>query len=354
MRRIIIKRHRAIQRPKARFFNFLWVLALVWICLTASGLLADTKERKSFDHLAQTGYELSPVHRLADCADCHIHNIFEGTPRACRGCHGSQGIRGASRKGARHIRSTDNCELCHMDFIANSWSPIRRVDHLEVRGSCFSCHNGVVATPKNARHIPSSNRCEDCHRTRSWDFSPFNHNVLPASGAGTCYSCHNSVFATGKIARHIPSGKQCDDCHIVNNFLVSRFNHNVLAGGGSGQCGQCHGPGRFAKNTKPPSSSHIRNSGIESGNACDACHIGVATFTLQRIDHSQLANDGVTSVVGNPSARCNFCHQQDKPPPIPGGHRFPSNDCAKSGCHRSTSDWCNTGFLSFLFPAICN
>lgn len=362
---------------------------LCLLSISATTAVADSRERKQFDHLGQTGFDLTPVHRLAQCADCHLHNLFEGTPRTCRGCHGSQGIRTASRKGAQHIRSTDNCELCHMDFTANSWAPVRRVDHLEVRGSCYGCHNGMVATGKHNRHVPSSNRCDNCHKTRSWIFSPFRHNVLPGYGAGNCASCHNGFFAegknpghlpsnnrcddchntrvwnfapfdhhrldgsgagichtchngrdaTGKHARHIPSSNQCDDCHQIHSWQIARFDHAVLPASGAGQCQQCHGPGGLATITKPPAASHIRDSGIEPTNVCDACHLSTATWTLVRMDHDQIGNDGVVSAGGS-SARCFLCHFFDRPPVPP----HPSNNinCAKAGCHQSTTDWCIT------------
>ncbi len=262
--------------------RLLWLVISALLLISADGF-AETRERKNFDHLGQTGFDLTAVHRLTDCADCHLKSIFSGTPRRCRGCHGSQGIRTASRKGARHIRSTDNCDLCHTDTTANSWLPIRRVDHLEVRGSCFSCHNGVVTTGKHNRHLPTSNVCDDCHLTRTWEIARFDHGFLPASGAG--------------------------------------------------QCGRCHGPGKFGTFLKPAASAHIRNSGIDPSNNCDACHLNTNSFLAVRLDHLEL---GVYGQTPSQTVGCSFCHANEAPP-APHSAR---QTCGQSGCHMTSPNFC--------------
>ena len=41
-----------------------------------------------------------------------------------------------------HISTQDNCELCHSLY---TFEPIVHMDHLAARGTCFSCHNNLVA-----------------------------------------------------------------------------------------------------------------------------------------------------------------------------------------------------------------
>jgi hypothetical protein len=45
-----------------------------------------------------------------------------------------------------------------------------RVDHGSVIGTCFSCHNGVIARGKGPQHDPppTSNDCELCHSVLGW------------------------------------------------------------------------------------------------------------------------------------------------------------------------------------------
>ena len=51
---------------------------------------------------------------------------------------------------------------CHT---TTTWRPVARVDHAQVTGSCYSCHNGTTATGKHATHIQSTNNCAACHAT---------------------------------------------------------------------------------------------------------------------------------------------------------------------------------------------
>ena len=60
----------------------------------------------------------------------------------------------ATGKGPTHITTTTVCEACHRPTV---WTPVTRVDHLQVLGTCVSCHNGTTATGKSATHIASSN-----------------------------------------------------------------------------------------------------------------------------------------------------------------------------------------------------
>jgi hypothetical protein len=61
--------------------------------------------------------------------------------------------------------TSNSCEDCHGTF---DWSPVQRVDHASVFGTCFSCHNGVTAQGKDPGHIASVNDCELCHITAAW------------------------------------------------------------------------------------------------------------------------------------------------------------------------------------------
>jgi hypothetical protein len=37
-----------------------------------------------------------------------------------------------------------------------------------VIGTCFSCHNGVIAEGKGPLHVPSSDDCALCHSVTGW------------------------------------------------------------------------------------------------------------------------------------------------------------------------------------------
>jgi hypothetical protein len=71
---------------------------------------------------------------------------------------------GATGKNSNHIASTNNCDACHtgVEFA------VIRVDHAEVIGTCFSCHNGRTAAGKTASHPITGNACDNCHTTIAW------------------------------------------------------------------------------------------------------------------------------------------------------------------------------------------
>jgi predicted CXXCH cytochrome family protein len=93
------------------------------------------------------------------------------------------------------------------------------VDHTQVLGTCFSCHDGNTATGKHPTHITSGDNCDDCHSTVGWIPANFDHVNI----TGNCISCHNGADATGKHPTHINTTDICEDCH-----------NNVVAGGHGG------------------------------------------------------------------------------------------------------------------------
>jgi len=214
-----------------------------------------------------------------------------------------------------------------------------RVDHADVLGTCFSCHNGTTATGKTAGHIASDNTCDDCHTTTAWLPAVFDHgSVAP----GTCSTCHNGVTATGKTSNHIQTSAQCDDCHSTIAWIPASFDHSLV----TGSCSSCHN-GSTA--TGKPSGHFITSL------QCDECHTTNSwlpllfshTSGVYPGDHrvSPLCTDchGSNSEVVTWSAPsyqpdCAGCHASDY---RPGAHQnatvSQNRDCAGT-CHRSTPE----------------
>ena len=181
--------------------------ALLWLLFLLPGAAAG----QSFDHFS-TGFRLEGAHAVASCDACHAKGVFQGTPNRCADCHGQNGHINASTQPSEHITTTDRCESCHREF---TWSPTVRVDHLEVFGSCASCHDNRRALGQPIDHPPTGNQCESCHGTTTFQIVlRFDHN----QALGTCSSCHNGVTATGQHPTHILTTAECDTCHNTVSF----------------------------------------------------------------------------------------------------------------------------------------
>ena len=213
-----------------------------------------------------------------------------------------------------------------------------RVDHADVIGTCYSCHNGSTATGKNTSHIQSSNNCDDCHTTTTWQGAVFDHSNL---AAGTCSSCHNGSTATGKPGNHIQTSASCDSCHTANAWVPANFNHDNV----SGSCSTCHN----GSQATGKSSGHFQTS-----RQCDYCH-STTGWTPLTFRHNSAVYPGDHRA--NPT--CVQCHKSnaevvvwDTPTYEPdcagchandyrqGAHNnrtvSDNRDCGRSGCHRAS------------------
>ncbi len=227
-------------------------LGLALLLLAGGAALAQTVLRSDFDH-DTTGFRLEGAHSIAQCGDCHRRGVFAGTPSSCDGCHTNGGRVRAGTQPATHILSSDHCESCHTEF---AWAPVRRVDHLEVVGSCSGCHDNRIAQGKPANHIPTTAECDGCHRTSVFSLVSFSHAGIVAG----CVQCHDGRSATGKPANHLPTTDLCEDCHATTRFSpVLSFSH----GQALGVCSACHN-GTLATG-KP--ADHIPTTA-----ECDSCH----------------------------------------------------------------------------------
>ncbi|MEJ2415841.1 MAG: hypothetical protein P8Y45_02685 [Exilibacterium sp.] len=187
----------------------------------------------------------------------------------CSACH--NGVK-AEGKSEFHIESADTCETCHTP--EGKWAADLLnggFDHTGTTNGCSGCHNGSVATGKSDSHIPSSNSCENCHTyDTDWKFQPadvanFNHSGITAS----CFTCHNGELATGKITNHVPSGNDCESCHNPEDgWAAGVFSHTNITSG----CIACH------NGTTATGKSEFH---IPSGDSCEDCHSPDTGWTVQ-------------------------------------------------------------------------
>ena len=182
-------------------------------CHTPDGWLPATVDHNLF------AFQLTGKHTTVLCEDCHINNVFIGTPSDCYSCH--------KTNDAHKGRFGTNCGACHS---TSGWLPAT-FDHnlsgfpltgAHVNLACTQCHSGGVFTGLSTECVachaePSihagmfGTNCAQCHNTSTWAGATFNHPdgcdgpCLYHEGA-TCADCHTVNY----------SSATCTKCHDSN------------------------------------------------------------------------------------------------------------------------------------------
>ena len=139
----------------------------------------DGVDRMSnFDH--SKFFPLEGKHLSIQCTDCHIDNLYRGTPAECWQCHKEPEI----HAGVFGLK----CDYCHK---ADAWSPAGLYQHK------FPLDHGLE--DQNLQQD-----CKNCHGGNYVDY--------------TCYNCHDhqpdeinqSHLAIGITEQDIPA---CANCH---------------------------------------------------------------------------------------------------------------------------------------------
>lgn len=174
-----------------------------------------------FDHDAV--WPLTGQHTRAECTDCHINEVYDGTPRDCVGCHAEDRRRAVDPD---HSAFPADCAECHS---TRAWEPAAfnhdvffRIEGAHTRAECNDCHiNEVYAgTPRTCvgchqgdrdqarpTHARFSNTCTECHTQNA--FSPATHQHrqfrVPHEGVRQCGSCHTDPNDYANVG--------CTSCH---------------------------------------------------------------------------------------------------------------------------------------------
>jgi hypothetical protein len=341
----------------------------------------------AFDHFT-TGFELLGQHLEVACEACHVGGIFKGTPHDCYACHAAGSRIGASARPTNHIVSSNDCAQCHTPF---AWKPVAQFDHLNVVGTCSSCHNNVQAIGKGPTHVATTLECNACHKV----MQPFTAglvippNHIPYSSAASCTACHksndfsvvpsmtdvhanaqstttNCIQCHGSVAASyaipaanfkivgIPAGHitsnadaACESCHVGANSSIkalpvvdgAKFTNSAMSHAGLTTCVSCHGPtagGFFGINqlvVMPPTSPAGANSHIPSATACEGCHVAPGTLVPANAPTLTLGATGFLT-------------------PLPSTGQIHANIASKncSSCHESGNVWVDMGQYP-LMPA---
>jgi hypothetical protein len=127
----------------------------------------------TFDH-SLAAFPLDGAHVNVACTECHINNVFKGTPHECAACHAEPDYHLGMFTGQA-------CSDCHT---TTAWSPAR--------------YDGPHTFPMN--HGGTNNLCKDCHQ--------------PTLAQWTCYTCHDRAEVESKhIEEGISNFSDCLRCH---------------------------------------------------------------------------------------------------------------------------------------------
>ena len=174
----------------------------------------------NFDHNL-AAFKLEDSHAQVKCAECHVNNVYKGTPSECFSCH---------KQEDRHNGAfgTD-CSACHRP---TDWDDVT-FDHsksnfpltgLHLSLACEQCHStgqfAGLSTQCAACHGDPvfhagmfSPDCATCHTTLNW-LAQYNgphpsfgeHGGINHEGA-TCRDCHTQSLRAAT----------CTKCHESNN-----------------------------------------------------------------------------------------------------------------------------------------
>lgn len=195
--------------------------------------------RRSFDHLAETGYALLGAHEESECTACHTDGLEKPLAIECAGCHGVDDP---------HQETLSACGDCHGQ---TAWDADQRFHHdlasfalvgLHRVASCEQCHDSLVFSPLPAQCMDChqdddhhsgamGSQCSSCHSPAGWSYWTFDHGLatdFPLTGA------HEGVSCSGCHLPGHPADRQsraCAACHRSDDIHSGRFGQN---------CDRCH------------------------------------------------------------------------------------------------------------------
>jgi hypothetical protein len=200
---------------------------------------ATAWEPATFDHNL-SAFKLEGKHAEAKCADCHLNNVFKGTPSTCFACH--------QQDDEHNGKFGQDCAACHN---TSDWEEATfdhnlsafKLDGAHINVACEKCHlnNVFKGTPiecSGCHQDPTyhlgmfpGQACSTCHTTSAWQSArydgphtfPMDHgekNNLcvdchqPTLTQWTCYTCHEQGEVTREHQEEgISDFADCLRCH---------------------------------------------------------------------------------------------------------------------------------------------
>jgi hypothetical protein len=232
-----------------------------------------------FNHFA---FALTGAHAAADCAACHVGDVFTGLPTDCAGCH-TDDYQQAIDPDHGLAGFPLTCELCHD---TSGWDGAL-FSHASIASGCIVCHQADYDGAGDPNHLAKnfSTSCEECHGTRSWEGASFQHLGI-SSG---CSDCHLDEYAATTAPDHGATGipLTCEQCHVTSTWFGASFDHQGVSSG----CSTCH-LSEYSATTDPD------HAALGIPMTCESCH-STRTWFGANFDHQGVGGS------------CVSCHQSD-------------------------------------------
>ena len=202
-------------------------------------------KKATFDHNL-SAFKLEGKHADVKCEQCHVNNVFKGTPTDCYSCH-KQNDKHNGQFGA-------DCSACHTP---NKWDDAA-FDHSKsnfpltgahVKVACERCHQNnqfkgldlacVACHAEPAAHAGQfGTDCVACHSTDAWKPASFNgKHTFPLNhgegGTVSCATCHPANYTT----------YTCYGCHEHTEARIAS-KHREEGISNFQNCVECHADGR--------------------------------------------------------------------------------------------------------------
>ncbi len=252
-------------------------------CHTPAGWIPAT-----FDHNL-SAFKLDGQHVTVACLNCHVNNVFRGTPSNCYACHAA--------RDAHNGQFGTACGACHTTA---GWTPAFFDHNLSafkltgqhVNVNCTSCHinNVFQGTPSNCYSCHAAQdahggqfgtNCGSCHSTSGWTPASFDHSIsgFPLTGAHTslsCSQCHSSGVYSGLSTA-------CVACHAEPAVHAGQFGTD---------CAQCHSTSNWNASINHPNTCD-GNCASHRNATCADCHpSGYSSYTCLKCHDSNTPGDG--------------------------------------------------------------
>ena len=166
---------------------------------------------------SQTGFELTGLHIPADCALCHLNQIYDSTPQNCANsvCHLNDFNATTDPNHGESGFPVGYCEHCHETL---GWEP--DIFSHDVEDVCATCHMPDYNSADDPPHIDFSTTCESCHSsTTTWDDATFTHEGITDG----CQNCHMDDFYE---EHNNGDPTNCEVCHNTINWDEVTFDHD--------------------------------------------------------------------------------------------------------------------------------